>query len=294
MSDSLQELFGTLFLGVIAYIVLWIAWRRHFFEKPKQELATTPLSFLHVLAAFAIYFGTAVLFLTSVLTFLKKIFASIGSSESSLYFSVTLQLILSSLIACLLLLFWKTTSPQIAKAIWRSKTKVASYSQDLAIGTLAWVISFPLLLFVNQLLNLFVYFIFHVKELPDQTAIHFLRMTMNHPLSFLFNIISIVILAPFIEELLFRGFLQTYIRKFFHPAGAIALSSICFACFHFSPEQGLSNIPIIGSLFILALFLGYVYERQSSLLASLSLHATFNALSILNLYFLGGTPRWAL
>ena len=40
--------------------------------------------------------------------------------------------------------------------------------------------------------------------------------------------------------------------------------------------------------FILALFLGYLYERQGSLIAPIALHASFNAISVMNIYFLGG------
>lgn len=294
MNDPLQELFGALFLGMLAAIVLWIAWRRRFFIKPSQELFSTPLTLFHVLAVFAIYFGAAAFLLPSLLALLRKIFSWANTSDGTLLFSVFLHLTISSLTAGLLFLFWKSLPAQIAAPIWKSKTKNTPYSQDLAIGALAWAISFPLLLFTSQLLDLLTYSLFHVKEFPDQTAVHFLKMAMGRPFPFLFSVISIVVLAPFIEELMFRGFLQTYIRKFFRPPAAIALSSFCFACFHFSFEQGLANIPIIGSLFFLALFLGYVYERQSSLLASISLHAIFNALSVLNLYFLGGTPRWPL
>ncbi len=290
MNDTVPTLWGVLLLGAIAYLVLWFAWRKGFFETPRQDLVSTPLSLFHVLSVFAIYFGVVTFLLPPLLPLLRKLLAS----TPPLQFSVIINLTVLLITALSLLLFWRAMNPQIRHPLWRFLTKTSSYRQDFFIGVAAWAISLPSLLFASQLLDLSIYVLFHVKELPDQTAVHFLRMTMNEPLSFLFNIISIVLLAPFIEELMFRGFLQTYIRKFFRPAAAITLSSLCFACFHFSPEQGLGNITIIGSLFILALFLGFVYERQNSLLASISLHATFNGLSILNLYFLGGTPRWPL
>ena len=290
MNDTVPTLWGVIFLGAIAYLVLQFAWRKGFFETLRHHLVETPLSLFHVLAVFAIYFGVVSFLLSPLVVLLKRVLPP----TEPLQFSVIIHLAILSITALALLLFWRTTNPLIANPIWRSTTKISSYRQDLFIGIAAWAISFPSLLFASQLLDLSIYALSHVKELPDQTAVHFLRMTMNQPLSFLFNILSIVILAPFVEELMFRGFLQTYIRKFFLPKAAITLSSICFACFHFSPEQGLGNITIIGSLFILALFLGFVYERQNSLLASISLHATFNGLSILNLYFLGGTPRWPL
>ena len=59
------------------------------------------------------------------------------------------------------------------------------------------------------------------------------------------------------------------------------IASLIFAAFHFSTSQGLNNIELLVSLFVLSCFLGFLYERQESLLASMALHATFNAISIL-------------
>lgn len=48
-------------------------------------------------------------------------------------------------------------------------------------------------------------------------------MIMRNPL----GIISVVIMAPIIEELLFRGAIQGHLlRKWKHPAGAIVVSSL--------------------------------------------------------------------
>ena len=87
--------------------------------------------------------------------------------------------------------------------------------------------------------------------------------------------------------MLFRGFLQTYIRKHLGPKQAIVITSLCFSFFHYASGQGLGNIMIITSLFVLALFLGFLYEKQGSLLAPMVLHASFNTISVINLYLFG-------
>jgi membrane protease YdiL (CAAX protease family) len=61
---------------------------------------------------------------------------------------------------------------------------------------------------------------------------------------------------------------------------AIVFSSICFSAFHFSFSQGIGNISLLFSLFVFALFLGFIYERQGSLFASISLHMTLNIVSV--------------
>ncbi|MEN9654812.1 MAG: hypothetical protein RL235_924, partial [Chlamydiota bacterium] len=55
-----------------------------------------------------------------------------------------------------------------------------------------------------------------------------------------------------------------------------------------------ANIPIIAALFTFSLFLGYVYERQRALIAPMGLHAMFNGISVLNLYFFGGYTYFPL
>jgi membrane protease YdiL (CAAX protease family) len=291
MSQSLGE---ALLFAMIASVVLWIAWQKKFFCYPHRDLPKNPVTLLHVIGAFFIYFGISTIVVPILAAFLKKTVYFSPAPINSVALAAWLNLLGSSLVAILLAIFWRKSKPEVAQIIWRRADVHHPYTQDIGMGLLAWIISCPILLTVNDFLDILLHAFFHITELPDQTAVHFLKLTIQHPLYFLLSFISIVGLAPFFEELIFRGFLQTYARKFIGPTGSILVSSICFSCFHYAPEQGLGNISIIGSLFVLALFLGFIYERQGSLLASISLHASFNALSVFNLYFLGGISRGAL
>jgi membrane protease YdiL (CAAX protease family) len=87
-------------------------------------------------------------------------------------------------------------------------------------------------------------------------------------------------IVPVLEELLFRGFLQGAFRRFFSVRTAILFSSFIFALFHFSLGQGVNNMTILVSLFILSLFLGFLKERQGNLWGSIAMHMTFNAISV--------------
>lgn len=82
-------------------------------------------------------------------------------------------------------------------------------------------------------------------------------------------------IAPVLEELLFRGILLPWLRRVLGAWPAIVLSSVIFAAAH--SDAWPAPIP----LFILALFLGYLAYRTTSLVASITLHATFNAVSML-------------
>jgi membrane protease YdiL (CAAX protease family) len=276
---------GALLAAAGSFVTVWIARNKGFFHTTWKKrnganvdassmgkrihLPTLPL----VILVFAIYVIGGV----TVPTFLNQIF-SINIAQIAF---LSAAVILGFLLAFLFLI-----AKPIRKGIWRSRPDV-NVKQDAILAFSAWVISFPLVILVGTLLEIILYLFTGTFDFPDQIAIAFLKMTFEHAFNFILAAISIVCFAPLIEEILFRGFLQSYLLRYCSPLSAIAISSFCFTCFHYSGEQGLGNIPILGSLFLLGCFLGFLYERQKSLLSPLILHATFNTLSILNLYFLG-------
>ena len=94
--------------------------------------------------------------------------------------------------------------------------------------------------------------------------------------------ISVVLVAPIIEEFLFRGFLHSQLRRsFLKDWGAIAVSSLVWTAIHFQYEIG-----ILFFLFLFGLFLGYFRIKYNSLLIPTALHAINNLLSfLLVIYF---------
>lgn len=95
---------------------------------------------------------------------------------------------------------------------------------------------------------------------------------------FIIAFISVALLAPFSEELFFRGFVYSGLRQYWGVTKAQLVSSAIFALFHF---QLLLFIP----LFIIGLILANLYENRKSLLASYIMHALNNAIALLVLYF---------
>ena len=90
--------------------------------------------------------------------------------------------------------------------------------------------------------------------------------------------VATAVLVPVIEELMFRGFLQTTIRSFFKTSNApwlaIAITSGLFAMLH----ADASHWP---ALFVLGACMGYSYEKSGSLFRPIFIHAIFNATSIM-------------
>lgn len=97
----------------------------------------------------------------------------------------------------------------------------------------------------------------------------------NHVIMF----IMVVIIAPILEEVLFRGIvLKGLLNKGMPDNTAIFVSSLAFAIFHANPWQ------FVGAL-CLGMVLGLAYERTKTLLAPILLHALNNLIStILMLY----------
>ncbi|MBS0627186.1 MAG: CPBP family intramembrane metalloprotease, partial [Verrucomicrobia bacterium] len=113
----------------------------------------------------------------------------------------------------------------------------------------------------------------------EQAAVHLLKQALASPLLLLSTLISILLFAPIIEEFLFRGMLQNFLKKYMSRTKALVISAFFFAIIHLSPSQGLGNISLFFSLFTFGCFLGFVYEKQGSLLSSITLHLTFNVIT---------------
>ena len=91
-----------------------------------------------------------------------------------------------------------------------------------------------------------------------------------------------VLVAPILEELLFRGLFQTMIRSVFYtkkhaPWLAIAISSAMFVAMHIDA----SHWP---ALYVLGVGMGYSYEKSGSLFRSIFMHMLFNATSVISVW----------
>jgi membrane protease YdiL (CAAX protease family) len=171
-------------------------------------------------------------------------------------------------------------------SLWKDKhfPGVLSLSKDLSFSLLSWVLSLPAVLAAAHFFSLFSLTLFGITE-KEQVAVLYMRRSLECPLAAALAFFSVLVAAPLLEEYLFRGILQSYLRTRFSLAKAIALSSLFFSFFHFAPSQGVANIPLIGSLFVFSLYLGFAYEKTRSLWSSIGLHVTFNLISVIRIIF---------
>jgi membrane protease YdiL (CAAX protease family) len=280
----MSELLGALGFGALALGLLYLARRAQYFTFPTHGvLSEVPLRWYQVATVFAIYFAAVTLIVPFIATLAR---VALPSSSPPISTIVWINFLTSSLILGSILLYAANMPRELVKKLWKRNDRTPFLSL-IKFTLFSFLIAFPIVVFINEVLDLCLSFFFGIQELPEQLAVRFLKMTFQYPSYFFLSIVTIVFLAPMLEEILFRGFLQTFIRKYFGPKLAIFLTSLSFSFFHYSPEQGLANLSIIGSLFVLSFFLGFVYEKEG-LLSSIFLHAFFNGVSVVNLYFFGG------
>ncbi|KAI5067862.1 hypothetical protein GOP47_0016207 [Adiantum capillus-veneris] len=78
------------------------------------------------------------------------------------------------------------------------------------------------------------------------------------------------VLAPFLEETLFRGFLMTSLTKWMPTYAAVILSAGAFALAHLTPGQA-------PQLFALGVVLGFSYSKSGNLLTPIVIHGLWNS-----------------
>jgi membrane protease YdiL (CAAX protease family) len=283
IENYLQAIF---IFGLIGGILAWTAKSYGFFHLPHfKEEKTNLVSFKTVIVVFSIYLGMTMVIAPLIAHHLRPFFQTF--SQSTLFELLSLLQLLT--LGCIFLLFYlycKALSPHLFGRIWkdRSVPHAKSISVDFLLGIATWLIGFPFVVVIGQLADMSLYFFFEFKSY-EQVAVRYLKTTLGSPEMLTVALITILIAAPIIEEFMFRGCLQTYFKRYTSPKNAIILSALCFSLFHFSSSQGVGNISLIASLFLFALFLGFIYERQASLFASIGLHMTFNTVSTLRILF---------
>lgn len=87
-------------------------------------------------------------------------------------------------------------------------------------------------------------------------------------------LIAAGLMAPLVEEMLFRGFLFGGLRQRVAPWAAAVLSALLFAALHLQPFA----FPV---LFLYGILLAMLYHRSNSLWPPILMHATINSLGVL-------------
>ncbi|MBR6831268.1 MAG: CPBP family intramembrane metalloprotease [Tidjanibacter sp.] len=96
------------------------------------------------------------------------------------------------------------------------------------------------------------------------------------------SVLSAVVIAPVLEEYLFRGLFIDSARRRMNALWAVLISSALFGLAHGIPQQAFNA-------FVVGLILGYVYVRTNSLAAVITIHAINNGISYVLLELFGSS-----
>lgn len=93
------------------------------------------------------------------------------------------------------------------------------------------------------------------------------------------GILTIAIIGPILEELMFRGAITRVLLKKYNPTKAIIISALIFGIFHINPVQ-------VVTATLIGLLLGWVYYKTASLIPCILIHILNNSMSVyLNLKY---------
>ncbi len=114
----------------------------------------------------------------------------------------------------------------------------------------------------------------HISH-PEQQSVETFRQYSQASAIIKF-LLEAVLVFPVVEELFFRGFLLTFLRRYTSTGLAILLSAGVFAFAHL-------NLGAVLPLWFLGIVLGVAYQHTGSLLVPIGVHACFNLATGLSL-----------
>ena len=118
--------------------------------------------------------------------------------------------------------------------------------------------------------------IISLLPMPEFMKKVFLELSKNKGL---FTFLAIVLAAPLLEELIFRGIILNGFLKIYSPLKSVILSSVLFGIVHLNPWQ------FVGA-FIIGMFAGWIYYKTKSLSLAILIHFVNNLCAFISMQFI--------
>ena len=160
--------------------------------------------------------------------------------------------------------------------------KLPNCRRAVIVGLGVAVLAVPVALLVNELSRIVVTSMTGSAEM--QPTMKVLQVSVSLPQRILFGVTAIV-LAPLIEEILFRGILYRTLQQLGYPRVGLYGSSILFGLIH-------SNLVTLLPLTCLALVFALLYDRTNNLMSSIAAHSLFNAVNFFSFIHQEEIERW--
>lgn len=99
-------------------------------------------------------------------------------------------------------------------------------------------------------------------------------------------LLATVIAAPIVEEVIFRGLIQSRLNRVMSGWLAVVISALLFGLCH-------GQAVWMAYAFLLGLFFGWIALRSKSILPTVTAHMVFNAIGHFSVYLPETAPEWA-
>jgi len=155
-----------------------------------------------------------------------------------------------------------------------------NWKSDVKTGLKHYLIVFPVIIASGFIVD-FVLRAFGIE--PAQQDIINSILSEDSLGTLTFMVFFGMLAAPIIEEILFRGFLQSAVRITCDKWQTVLISGFIFALIHW-------NAHVFLQIFVLGLLLAYLFEKTGSLVAPITVHICHNTTTLVFLisykYFL--------
>ncbi len=139
------------------------------------------------------------------------------------------------------------------------------WTRDAFIGVATYMAAVPVVILGALLLQM----VTRETSTSSNPAFEIIK-SADTPGKLMFLFLIIGVLGPVFEEILFRGFLYTTVRKYLSAGVASVGVALLFALIHYDPG-------VLFQLFILGFLLSIIYERTGSLVPAIVTHCIWNS-----------------
>ncbi|TVQ30110.1 MAG: CPBP family intramembrane metalloprotease [Phycisphaeraceae bacterium] len=170
-------------------------------------------------------------------------------------------------------------APLLARGVKRGGFRMAP--ADLVIGVGALLVAIPIIWTLNVVSGWIAgaHARWRGTEPPTELAHETLRQLSERPGEVWWWAMAfvVVVASPLLEEVLYRGFLQSAVLRLTRSAWpAILITSVLFTLAHL----GAADVHALPGLFALSVGMGMVFEKTGRIGAPVVMHAAFNALNL--------------
>lgn len=225
-----------------------------------------PMAF--VLLYLSIYFAAqivvTVIYSITVVVYLMLTSQPIYGAMDIILRNTTTAILISILLSLpIYFIIVKIRRQNFSEVLRFNKTKLPNLGLSLVLGTS-----------MNIFISYILVFLERVAPLESISREYDMMMEKVMDGNFIIIFVTIGIMAPIIEEIIFRGLVLSELKKAVPAYSAIIIQALIFGIYHLNLVQGVYAA-------LLGIVLGIVTEKAGSLWAPILIHMSFNIVSTL-------------